>query len=192
MKKGFLFCLISLTLIAGVPPAMRPRVLLDGFPSIAIRVEKGKILVEPNIGENLVIGNDVIYTKVAWDGYVANITKDDRAASDAWIKAHSQLSRLHVKESHIYLDGLVVDIGDVDVEAVWEAIPWRNGLLCRGRTYPHKPKITRKSWKNMFSPDVREIEPYCAIWIDQNTHKGTDLWINAKSNRKFIVFPLPK
>jgi hypothetical protein len=128
--------------------------------------------------------------EVTWDGQVGVISDADIKASVEWIRSHSLLSRLTTKKNDLYWDGKRVDLGKVDVSGLWQAIPWKDGVLIYGRTFPRRGFLGSWPFKGHFI-EVRDLEPYCAIFFDPQELKGEDLWLNGKVARPFLVFPVP-
>ena len=119
-------------------------------------------------------------------------TRADELASEQWLRAHSVLNRLSVKRNDLYWEGKKVDLGKVDVgKELFEAIPWQGGVLVYGRTYPRRRLFQSWPFKGHFI-EVRDLEPFCAIYFNPQTLKGEDLYINGKAYRGFFVYPLPE
>lgn len=181
---------VGTTLALGAPHGMQPRVLLGDLSYCdAVVIRDGHIVVEEvciRHSGDLTNGN-----KVTWDGQVATITDADRKASADWIRTHSLLPRISKKHKDIYWDGKKVDLGKVDVGDIFQAIPWQGGVLISGHTYPRRGFFGSWPFKGHFI-EVRDIEPFCGIFFDPNTLKGSDLYFNGKLDRLFIVFPIPE
>ena len=128
--------------------------------------------------------------EVAWDGHAAVISAADEKASAEWIHSHSLLKRLSTHRRDLYWDGKKVDLGKVDVVNLFEAIPWQGGILVYGRTIPRRSSWQSWPFKGSLV-EARDIEPFCAIYFDPNSLKGSDLWINGKVYRGLLVFPIP-
>jgi hypothetical protein len=151
-------------------------------------VRNGHLSIEQvcqNVSAQMVKG-----AEVAWDGHVASITRGDENASANWIRSHSLLSRLATKHHDLYWDGKKVELGRVDVFDLYEAIPWQGGVLIYGRTIPRRHFWEAWPFKGHFI-EVRDLEPFCAIYFDPNTLRGEDLWINGKAYRGLLIFPIP-
>lgn len=177
---------------AGAPHGMQPRVLLgDSSHCDAVMVRNGHIGVE----EVCITGNSKpkppFHAEVTWDGQVATITDSDEKASAEWIRTHSLLPRLSVKHSNLYWNGKKVDLGKVNVFHLYLAFPWQGGVLIYGETTPRKGFFGSWPFKGPFF-DVREMEPFCAIFFDPNTLKGEDFYITSFANLGFFVFPIPE
>jgi len=191
-KMLMVLCLLSIATFAAKPKNMGPRFLLDAYPMISIYVSNNKIMCDFDVSKNVYKDSKLLRTEVSWEGVTAAITERDRTASGEWIKANSQRSHILIKEKVVYLDGVSIDMGNTEVEAIYEALPWDGGLFCLGRTYPAKDPAQHKSIKDIFNVTAREIEPLCAIWIDPKARKGTDYWICGKCHSTLLIFPLPK
>lgn len=184
--------LLSIAAFAAKLKKMGPRFLLDSYPMISIYVSNNKIMCDFDVSKNVYKDNKLLRTEVSWGGVKAAITEKDRKASGEWLKANSQRSHILIKEKVVYLDGASIDMGNIEVESIYEALPWDGGLFCLGRTYPAKDPAQHKSLKDLFNITAREIEPLCAIWIDPKTRKGTDFWICGKCPSTLLIFPLPE
>jgi len=171
---------------------MQPRVLMgDSSHCDAIMVRDRHIVVEEVCtalrGDRKSRSRSA---EVKWDGQVATITDSDEKASAEWIRAHSVLSRLSTKHQNLYWDGKKVELGKISVYDLYLAIPWQSGVLIYGRTVPRRGFFGDWPFKGPFF-DVRDMEPFCAIFFDPNTLKGEDLYLNGKAYRGFFVFPIP-
>ena len=63
-------------------------------------------------------------------------------------------------------------------------------------TSPHEDsyfriKILTEEGRKHADIEIRDIEPFCAIYFDPRTMTGEDLWLNGKAYLGFFVFPLP-
>ena len=120
------------------------------------------------------------------DGKVWDVTTKDIEQGRASVKAKSVLSRVRVTNESLYLDGVPVDIGPANkVEFVTEAVIWKKGILCLGRTIP-------RTTKALLPITERNIEPWCAIYINPSTHRGSDFWISAKVQQRMIALSPPQ
>ena len=166
---------VAFVLTLGAPHGMRPRVLLgDTSHCDSIMVRDGHLTVE-----EVCIRGTVEFRshpgQVKWDGYVATITDSDGKASEEWISAHSLIPRLSIKHDNLYWDGKKVDLGKVIVfGTIEQAIPWQGGVLVHGHTVPRRSFFQSWPFKGHFI-EVRDIDPYCAIFFDPNTLRGEDL-----------------
>ncbi|HSM86673.1 MAG TPA: hypothetical protein VLT16_11000 [Candidatus Limnocylindrales bacterium] len=190
MKTGWLIlsavCIPLIGLAQPVPQKMRPRVLMgDTSHCRAVWIQGGHLVA----GDVCTLAQKQ-KPEVAWDGHVAIITGSDEKASDKWKAAHSLLSRLSIKHHDLYWDGKKVNLGKTDVYNLYEAIPWEGGVMIYGRTIPRRGFWKSWPFKGHFI-EVRDLEPFCAIYFDPKTLKGEDLWINGKVYLGFFVFPLP-
>jgi hypothetical protein len=177
-------CIPGIALAQAAPRAMQPRVLMgDSSHCKAVLIRDGHLIDEE-------VCTRVRDAEVAWDGHVAVISRSDEKASAEWKRAHSLLPRLSVKHHDLYWDGKKVDLGKVDVYNLYEAIPWEGGVMIYGRTIPRRGFWGSWPFKGHFI-EVRDIEPFCAIYFDPNTMKGEDLYLNGKAYLGFFVFPLP-
>jgi hypothetical protein len=129
--------------------------------------------------------------EVAWDGHVVIISESDEKASSEWKQAHSLLPHLSVHHHDMYWDGKKVDLGRVDVYHVYEAIPWEGGVMVYGRTLPRRHFWESWPFKGHFI-ELRDLDPFCAIYFDPKTMKGGDLWLNGKAYLGLFVYPLPE
>jgi hypothetical protein len=179
-----MLCVPGIALAQTAPRAMQPRVLMgDSSHCKAVLLRDGHLIDEE-------VCTRVRNAEVAWDGHVAVISHSDEKASAEWERAHSLLRRLSVKHYDLYWDGKKVDLGKVDVYNLYEAIPWEGGVMIYGRTIPRRGFWGSWPFKGHFI-EVRDIEPFCAIYFNPNTLKGEDLWLNGKAYLGFFVFPLP-
>lgn len=170
---------------------MQPRVLMgDTSHCDAVMVRSGHLVIEEVCVKGSGNQKPPLHAEVTWDGHVATITDSDEKASAEWIRAHSLLPRLSKKHHDLYWDGKKVDLGKIDVYDLYQAIPWQGGVLIYGATVPRKGFFGSWPFKGPFF-DVREMEPFCAIFFDPNTLKGEDLYINGFAYRGFFVFPIP-
>lgn len=188
MSVRFSCLLLVITCIAAAAqPAssMRPRVMMgDSAHCDAIMVRDGHLVLET-------VCTGPQQAEVAWDGHTALITHADELASQQWLRAHSVLNRLSTKHNHLYWDGKKVDLGKVDVgRELFEAIAWQDGVLVYGRTYPRRSFFQSWPFKGHFI-EVRDLEPFCAIYFNPQTLKGEDLYINGKAYRGLFVYPIP-
>ncbi|MBI3646948.1 MAG: hypothetical protein HY233_13455 [Acidobacteriales bacterium] len=161
-------------LLLGQTPGMQPRVLLGGpryYPCDEITIRDGHILVQQNV-------------------IAGTAGSADEKASEQWIRAHSLLPQLSIRDQNLYWNGKKVDLGKVKVINLYQAIPWQGGVLIYGRTIPRRGFFESWPFKGDFI-EARDIEPYCAIFFDPNTLKGEDLWLNGKVARPFFVYPIP-
>ncbi len=165
---------------------MQPRVLMgDSAHCDAIIVKEGRLALET-------VCTRAHLAEVAWDGHTAVITHTDELASEQWLRTHSVRNRLSVKHNDLYWEGKKVDLGKVDVgKDLFEAIPWHGGVLVYGRTYPRRGFFQSWPFKGHFI-EVRDLEPFCAIYFNPQTLKGEDLYINGKAYRGFFVYPVPE
>jgi hypothetical protein len=181
---GFTFAL-------GVPQGMQPRVLMgDSSHCDAVMVRNGHIVVEEVCIKKSGNPKSPYTAEVSWDGHVAIVTASDEKASAEWIRTHSLLPRLSMNHRDLYWDGKKVDLGKVDVFALYLAFPWQGGVLIYGRTIPRRGFWESWPFKGHFIED-RDLEPFCAIFFDPNTLKGEDHWLNGFANRGFVLFPIP-
>jgi hypothetical protein len=179
--------LVCLAVAVGARGGMHPRVLLgDASHCDAVMVRDGHIEVEKVCTKGSIIGR----SEVAWEGHTATITDSDEKASEEWIRAHSLLPRLSMKHSDLYWDGKRVDLGKVFVDRIYQAFPWHGGVLISGSTLPRRGFFGSWPFKGHFI-EVRDIEPFCAIFFDPNKLRGEDLYLNGKMIRLFFVFPIP-
>jgi hypothetical protein len=164
---------------------MQPRVL-DGDVSHcrAVLVREGHLSTEQ-------VCTRTRNGEVTWDGHVAVIGHSDEQASAQWMRAHSLLQRLSIHHHDLYWDSKKVDLGRVDVYHVYEAFPWDGGVLIYGRTIPRRGFWGSWPFKGHFI-ELRDLEPFCAIYFDPSTMKGEDLWLNGEAYLGFFVFPLPE
>lgn len=171
-------------LAQGIGRGMIPRVL-DGDSSHcrAILIRDGHLTTEEVCTRSRT-------GEVAWDGHTVVITPSDEKASADWMRAHSVVSRLSVRHRDLYWDGNKVNLGKVDVYHIYEAIPWRGGVMVYGRTIPRRGFWGSWPFKGPFL-DPRDLDPFCAIYFDPKTMRGEDLWLNGKAYLGFFVFPLP-
>ncbi|HMD16011.1 MAG TPA: hypothetical protein VKH18_05030 [Terriglobales bacterium] len=182
---------VAIALAVGDPHGMQPRVLMGDLSHCdAVMVRNGHIVVETVCVKGSGNQKPPFHAEVTWDGQVATITASDEKASAEWIRAHSLLPRLSRKHSDLYWDGRKVDLGKIDVYDLYQAIPWQGGVLIYGATVPRKGFFGSWPFKGPFF-DVREMEPFCAIFFDPNTLKGEDLYLNGFAYRGFFVFPIP-
>lgn len=110
--------------------------------------------------------------------------------STAWTTSHSVLSRLVVRKGDAYWDGKKVDLGRVTVERVFEAIPWKGGVMATARTYRRKSFFERWPFKGAFI-EAEEIEPFCLVYFDPTTLKGEARYLFGKHTEPFFVLPRP-
>jgi hypothetical protein len=163
---------------------MQPRVLMgDSSHCGAVWIRNGHLITEE-------VCTRAHLAEVAWDGHVAVITRSDEKASADWERVHSLLPRLSIRRHDLYWDGKKVNLGKVDVYNLYQAIPWEGGVLIYGRTIPRRHFWESWPFKGHFI-EVRDIEPFCAIYFDPRTMTGEDLWLNGKAYLGFFVFPLP-
>ena len=187
---NFLFAgLVVLALALDAPGGMQPRVLMgDSAHCDAVMVRSGHLVIEDVCTARK--RDNSRRAELTWDGKVAVITESDEKASADWIRAHSLVRRLSTKNHDLYWDGKKVDLGKVDVFKMYEAIPWQDGILIYGQTIPRRGFWESWPFKGHFF-EVRDMEPFCAIYFDLKTLKGEDLWINGMAFRGLLVFPLP-
>ena len=163
---------------------MQPRVLSgDDFHCRSLWVRDGHLMTQE-------VCSPARKAEVAWDGHVATLTNFDAKASTEWMRAHSLLPRLSVRHHDLYWDGKKVNLGEVDVFNLYEAIPWEGGVMIYGRTVPRRHSWESWPFKGHFI-ETRDIEPFCAIYFDPKTMKGEDRWLNGVAYLGFFVFPLP-
>lgn len=190
MIGGFI---LSIVVLAGAPRKPNPCLYFVDDPLGSIRVEKDEIVFDRSAGRPI---SDSLHKGVRYmvstGKSSASVTAEDEAAGVKWMKDHDQKKRLTIKDGDLYLDGSIVDLGGAEVTQIFEAVPWDNGLLCIGRTYRKKFKDRPKTIKEFMTIPPEEIEPYCAVWINQATHQGKSLWLYGKVRRSFFVFPLPR
>jgi hypothetical protein len=190
--NSLLAAVAGFALALGAPQRMQPRVLMgDSSHCDAVMVREGHIVVEQVCIKESGTLDKHFSTNVTWAGQVATITDSDEKASAEWIRTHSLLPRLSKKHHSLYWDGKKVDLGKVDVFDLYQAIPWQDGVLIYGRTVPHKGFFEKWPFKGPFI-DVREMEPFCAIFFNPNTLRGEDLYLNGKVFRGFFLFPIPE
>jgi hypothetical protein len=162
---------------------MQPRVL-DGDDSHcrAVLIKDGHIVIERVCTSGR--------SEVTWDSHTAVVGRADQQASDQWKRDHSVRQRLAIHHHNLYWDNKKVDLGKVEVYNVYEAFPWEGGVLIYGRTIPHRGFFESWPFKGHFI-EIRDLEPFCAVYFDPKTLKGEDYWLNGKAYLGFIVFPLP-
>jgi len=158
-------------------PAQEPIIVFE-FGYISVRLDGGRLAFNERLKPvwQTVPG---VAQRFMLDGKVWDITTKDLEEGKAFVKAKSIFSRTRVANETLYLDGAPVDIGPENkVLFVTEAVPWGKGILCLGRTIPRKAA-------GLFTGITRNLEPWCAIYIDPSTHRGSDLWISGKVQRVF-------
>ncbi|BDU71485.1 hypothetical protein METEAL_06590 [Mesoterricola silvestris] len=121
----------------------------------------------------------------------AFVTSNDETASVEWMRKNDQRNRLSIKKGDLYLDGGAIDLGGAEVTQLFEALPWDGGILCIGRVYSKDVKERTRTARDLLQISPEEIEPYCVIWIDPATHRGSNRWLYGKVRRPLLVFPLP-
>jgi hypothetical protein len=185
--------ILSIVALAGTPKKMNPCLYFVDDPLGSIRIDKDEIVVDRSVGKPI---SDSLHKDRRYVVYVGDlsvpVTAEDEAAGVKWMKDNDQRKRLTIKDGDLYLDGTVVDLGGAEVTQIFDALPWNNGVLCVGRTYRKKFKDRPKTLKEFMTIPPEEIEPYCAIWVNQATHKGKSLWLYGKVRRSYFVFPLPR
>lgn len=182
---------VSFALLLGQTPRMPSRVLLGGpGSSDSITVRDGHIVREEIKTTRIRADDRSSSLEVTWDGWVSTITAADEKASEEWIRTHSLVPRLTIRRGNLYWDGKKVDLGKVNVFAVYEAIPWQSGVLIYGGTRPRRGFFESWPFKGDFI-EARDIEPYCAIFFDLNTLKGEDRWLTGKFQQSLFVYPIP-
>jgi hypothetical protein len=182
---------LGFALALGASQQMEPRVLMgDASHCDAVMVRSGHLVPEQVCVKASATQSSPFHAQVAWDGQTATITDADEKASEEWIRSHTLLPRLSKRHHNLYWDSKKVDLGKVDVTDLYEAIPWQGGVLIYGSTVPHKSFFGQWPFKGPFI-DVREMEPYCAIFFDSNTLKGEDLYLNGKVFRGLFIYPIP-
>ena len=107
-----------------------------------------------------------------------------------WKRTHSLLPRLSIRHHDLYWDHKKVNLGKVNVHNLYVAFPWEGGVMIYGRTTPRRGFWGSWPFKGHFI-EVRDLDPFCAIYFDPKTLKGEDLWLNGKAYLGFFVFPLP-
>jgi hypothetical protein len=183
--------IVGFALWQQTPHGMQSRVLMgDSSHCDAVIVRNGHIAVEKVCITGSGDAKKPSRPQVTWDGQVATITDSDEKASAEWIRGHSVLPRLSKKHHNLYWDGKKVDLGEIDVFELYQAIPWQGGVLIYGATVPRKGLFKSWPFKGPFF-DIRETEPFCAVFFDPNTLRGKDLYLNGKAFRGFFVFPIP-
>ncbi len=188
--KMLLATTVIFALMLDAPKDMQPRVLMgDSSHCDSVMVRNGHLSIE-EVCLTSADGRSKRVGEVAWDGHVASITQADEKASADWIRSHSLLARLTTQHHDLYWDGKKVDLGKVDVFDLYQAIPWQGGVLIYGRTIPRRRFWESWPFKGKFI-EVRDLEPFCAIYFDPNALKGEDLWINGMAYRGLFLFPLP-
>jgi len=166
--------LAVLASVANAAQMMQPRVLMgDVSHCEGIIVRNGHLSIEDVCLSHSGAQPAELSHKVSWDGVVAVIRDSDEKASEEWIRSHSLLSHVSIRNNDLYWDGKRVDLGKTDVVKLFEAIPWQGGVLIYGSTVPRRHFW--QEWPFDWSTLTRDIEPYCAIYFDPNTLKGEDL-----------------
>lgn len=192
MKTIAVILSLSIAALAEVPKSIKQYLLFIGDPIYAVTEEGGKIIVIPDAGkpvENL--GGHSLKYRLVFNNLAFDFSESDEFRSAKWMEKNDQKGRLLIKNGDLYLDGKLIDLDGAEVTSIYEAVTWRKGILCHARTYRKKSKDRVKTLANLFTPSSEDIEPYCVIWINTQTHKGVSRWIYGKVRRKMIVFPLP-
>ncbi len=187
-------CVPLIVFAQDTPQAMQPRILMgDSSHCTSVLIRDGHLTTEEVCTKKTerpagTVG--IRHAEVAWDGHVAIVSGSDEKAFAEWERVHSLLPRLSVKHHELYWDGKKVDLGKVDVYNLYEAIPWEGGVMIYGRTVPRRGFWGSWPFKGHFF-EVRDMEPFCAIYFDPNTLKGEDIWLGGMAYLGFFVFPLP-
>lgn len=124
------------------------------------------------------------------DGEDLLVTDAMVQASTAWTTRHSVLSRLVVRKGDAYWDGRKLDLGRVTVERVFEAIPWKGGVMATARTYRRKSFFERWPFKGAFM-ETEDIEPFCLVYFDTTTLRGEAQYLFGKHTEPFFVLFSP-
>ena len=183
---------LSALLTASPSQKMEPCLYFEGPTLSAIHVRGDEIIVDPSAGHPVMgsRGNGLFI--VSQGRLKAVITHQDKIASAAWMKDNNLIDKLNIAGGDLYLNGVPIEMNGEDVSKIFVALPWDNGILCIGRTYRKKHKDRIHTFNDLFKIMPEDIEPYCAIWINPATHRGSSRWLYGKARRNLLVFPLPE
>jgi hypothetical protein len=172
-------------------PQLQPKLIIEGSMIYIIDIYNDNIKIETSNSwpqDSREKDNGLaVYLNNKW----LTISEADRALSMKWLKANSQKYRLSIQKGNLYLDGNLIDLNGVTTTQIWQAIPWKNGLLCHGRTYRKGLGQSIHNLGDLLTIPAEDIEPCCILWVNPKTKRGVSRYLYGKNPKNLIVFPIP-
>lgn len=192
-KRLVLVLALTAMVFASSPKGVGPRLYFVDGSLFSVWVKGDEIAFDSDSGRPVVNPRKKDQKfRLSVDSKEFVVTSADEMESQTWMKKNDQKGRLSIKDGDLYVDGKVIDLKGAEVTEIYEAIPWGKGILCHGRTYKKKSKERVRSLKDLLAVSPEDIEPYCAIWINTETHTGSSRYLYGKVRRRLMVFPVPR